>query len=272
MSGDYTYTGTAHQPSGGNVAVTLNGSTLMENTDYTLSYSDHTNAGTATVTGTGDYSGTVTGTFTIAPAALTIDGVTLQSKTYDGTTAATVDSVAFTGFVKGETLDGGSGYTVTAAFDGPDAGTGKTAAATVTLQNANYTFADGPAAEYELTGLTIDRRPVAVTPNAVSKKYGQIDPELTYAAPGLVSGESLAGELSRAPGEDVGSYAITQNTLTDDNNPNYAITSTENQALTIDPANVTLTVTVDPASQKAGKTVTAPLSVTAGLAFAFAAL
>lgn len=48
VSGDYTYTGTAHQPSGGNAAVTLNGSTLTENTDYTLSYSDHTNAGTAT--------------------------------------------------------------------------------------------------------------------------------------------------------------------------------------------------------------------------------
>ena len=48
--------------------------TLVEGTDYTKAYSNNTNAGTAsvTVTGKGNYQGTVTKTFTIAKAAQSI--------------------------------------------------------------------------------------------------------------------------------------------------------------------------------------------------------
>ena len=249
------YTGQEQQP---NVTVTLGGKTLEKGTDYTLSYSNNKNAGAATitVTGMGDYSREATGTFTIQPATLTITDATLQSKTYDGTTAATVTSVDFGGLVNGETLDSGTGYTATAVFDDANAGEGKTATVTVELKNTNYTFAGGDTAEHELTGLTIAPCPVTVTPDAKSKAYGQSDPALTYTASGLASGDSLMGALSRAEGENVGSYLIGQATLTDANNPNYAITFDGTKALTIEKADVTLTVTVDPASQKAGNPVT----------------
>lgn len=49
------------------------GSPLTVNTDYTVSYTNNTNAGTATATVTdkGNYTGTATGSFTIAKANLT---------------------------------------------------------------------------------------------------------------------------------------------------------------------------------------------------------
>lgn len=249
------YTGQEQRPA---VTVTLNGTLLTENQDYTLSYSNNTNAGTATVTvtGTGDYSKTATGTFTIHPVTITLDSVTLQSKIYDGTTDATVESVGFTGLVGSETLASGTGYTAAAAFDSAAAGDGRTATVTVTLKTANYTFADGATAARQLEDQTIARRPVTITPDAKSKAYGQSDSELTYAASGLVSGDSLVGALSRAEGEDAGSHLIGQNTLTDANNPNYAITFDGTKALTIEQAGVDLSVTVTPASQKAGSPVT----------------
>ncbi len=65
-----TYTGTAQTPA---VTVTLNGKTLST-ADYTVAYQNHTNAGTAkvTVTGQGNYTGTATATFTIAKAGNTV--------------------------------------------------------------------------------------------------------------------------------------------------------------------------------------------------------
>ena len=67
---EYIYDGTAKTPT---VTVKDGEATLVENTDYTLAYTDNTNAGTATVTATGkgNYSGTQTATFTIKPATLT---------------------------------------------------------------------------------------------------------------------------------------------------------------------------------------------------------
>ena len=63
----YTYDGKAKTPS---VTVKLDGKTLTLNTDYTVSYSDNINAGTAkvTVTGKGNYTGSKTVNFTIAKA------------------------------------------------------------------------------------------------------------------------------------------------------------------------------------------------------------
>ena len=60
----YTYDGSPKTP---DATVKLGGKTLVKNTDYTLNYSNNTNAGTATltVTGKGNYTGTVSRTFTI---------------------------------------------------------------------------------------------------------------------------------------------------------------------------------------------------------------
>ncbi len=63
----YPYDGKAKTPA---VTVTLNGKTLTLNTDYTVAYTDNVNVGTAkaTVTGKGNYKGSVTKTFTITKA------------------------------------------------------------------------------------------------------------------------------------------------------------------------------------------------------------
>ena len=64
-----TYSGSAQTQ---NLTLSDLGGTLVENTDYTVSYSNNTNAGTATITitGKGNYTGTITPTFEITPLEL----------------------------------------------------------------------------------------------------------------------------------------------------------------------------------------------------------
>ena len=65
--------------------VTLNGS-VVSSSNYDVSYSNNTNAGTATVTviGKGDYSGTASGHFSISKAAATYTSPAAQTLTYTG--------------------------------------------------------------------------------------------------------------------------------------------------------------------------------------------
>lgn len=65
----------------------------------------------------------------IGKKPLTITGVTVASKPYDGTTNAGITSVTFDGV----NLNRGTDYTVTASFDDASAGNGKNITATVTL-------------------------------------------------------------------------------------------------------------------------------------------
>ena len=78
----YPYDGKAKTPA---VAVTLDGKTLIPSTDYTVSYTDNVNVGTAkaTVTGKGNYKGSVTKTFTITKA----DDTTGNNGTSDGSSS-----------------------------------------------------------------------------------------------------------------------------------------------------------------------------------------
>lgn len=75
------YTGKAQTPG---VTVTLAGKQLKSGADYAISYANNKNAGTATVavTGKGNYTGTATGSFTIAKAAnpMTAKGKTATVK------------------------------------------------------------------------------------------------------------------------------------------------------------------------------------------------
>ena len=80
-----TYSGSAKTPT---PTVTLNGETIPSS-GYDVAYSDNTNAGTATITVTGkdDYTGTTTGTFTIAKAnsPITTEPVAKTGLVYNGT-------------------------------------------------------------------------------------------------------------------------------------------------------------------------------------------
>ena len=75
----YTYNGKAKKPT---ATVTLNGKTLKKNVDYTVKYSSNTAIGKAkvTISGKGNYKGTVSKTFKILPAKQTIAKFTAQKK------------------------------------------------------------------------------------------------------------------------------------------------------------------------------------------------
>ena len=82
-----------------------------------------------------------------------------------------------------------------------------------TLNNPNYeiTFI---SAEYVITPKTAH-----VVVNGASKVYGETE-TLTYSVTGLLDGDQLVGNIVREVGEDVGTYAITQGSLT---HANYVI-------------------------------------------------
>ena len=113
---DFTYNGAEHTPA---VTVVKDGRTLERGTDYTVSYDGNTDAGTATVTvtGTGNYEGTNSADFTIAPKPLTpaITGTT--TKPYDGTNAAPAGlAIGLTGVVSGDNVTAtASSYTYNSA-------------------------------------------------------------------------------------------------------------------------------------------------------------
>ncbi|MEE1945818.1 MBG domain-containing protein [Pedobacter sp. KR3-3] len=74
--------------------------------------------------------------------------------------------------------------------------------------NGNYIL------NYTGANLTIGAKTITVIADAKSKIYGSADPALTYTfSPALISGDSFTGAISRATGENVGTYAIGQNTL-----------------------------------------------------------
>jgi hypothetical protein len=75
---------------------------------------------------------------------------------------------------------------------------------------ANYTLS------YMQANLHITARPVTVKAQDCGKAFGTADPVLPYVVSstlGLLAGDSFHGALSRAPGEEVGVYAINQGNL-----------------------------------------------------------
>jgi LPXTG-motif cell wall-anchored protein len=72
--------------------------------------------------------------------------------------------------------------------------------------------------------VTIQPRPVTLTADNKSKVFGASDPELTATMTSgtMVSGETLDYSVSRAPGEDVDTYAIT---VAPGTNSNYYVTT-----------------------------------------------
>ncbi|MCD8019517.1 MAG: leucine-rich repeat protein [Clostridiales bacterium] len=80
-STSYTYDGSAKKPT---VSITNGSTVLIQETDYTVSYSDNTDAGTATVTlaGMGLYSGIITRKYTINARDFSTCTISLSSSTY----------------------------------------------------------------------------------------------------------------------------------------------------------------------------------------------
>ena len=106
-SSTYAYDGNAKRPS---VTVKLGGNTLKNGTDYSVSYKNNTEVGTATVTITGEgyYKGTITKTFSIKNDFTKAVVSDITSKTYTGKAQTQNITVKY----NGKTLKNGTDYTV----------------------------------------------------------------------------------------------------------------------------------------------------------------
>ena len=119
--------------------------------DYTITGTEGQNAGTytVTVTGQGNYTGEVTKTWTITPATLTIASATATNRDYEkGKTDVSISNVTFANASNSTVLPSANDYTATGAMTDANAGKDKDVTVTVKLTNGNYTFANGATATF----------------------------------------------------------------------------------------------------------------------------
>lgn len=215
----------------GEFAGTETESVLTGTLAYAYNYEQYDDAGSYTITPSGlsndNYDITfVPGTLTVNPKAVTVtSGITATDKTYDGTTAATLDGTdaVIEGKIGSDelTVEVGSG-----TFEDKDVGTDKI----VTINS--FTFGGAKAGNYQMAAsghqatarASITPATLTVNAEAKSKTYGDADPAFTYTSEGLFGSDGISGSLSRAEGEDVGTYAINKGSLTAGSN--YSISFT----------------------------------------------
>ncbi|WP_412465751.1 MBG domain-containing protein [Pedobacter sp. KLB.chiD] len=190
LMGTDTFTGSLTRVPGENVGTyAINQGTLALNSNYALTY--------------------VGADLTIGAKAITVTAAA-KSKTYGDADPAL--TYTFAPVLVGTDTFTGSLTRV----PGENVGTYAINQGTLTL-NSNYTLT------YVGADLTIGAKAITVTAAAKSKTYGDADPALTYTfAPVLVGTDTFTGSLTRVPGENVGTYAINQGTLT--LNSNYTLT------------------------------------------------
>ena len=162
----------------------------------------------------------VNGTMAVTARPISVAANAGQTKIYGGADPALAYSVSAGNMVNGDAL----------------------ALTRLTGENVGgYAISLTPDINYSVTytgaNFYITPAILTVAANPHSKVYGTSDPALTYTASGFqfsdTTGNVLSGALARAAGEDVGSYAIDQNTLAA--NANYTVAYTGNN-LGITPA------------------------------------
>uniref|UniRef100_UPI001BFC5EBE MBG domain-containing protein n=1 Tax=Echinicola shivajiensis TaxID=1035916 RepID=UPI001BFC5EBE len=201
----------------GNYAITSSGYT---SSNYTISYTD--------------------GNMEITQTALTVTADD-QGKVYGAADPSL--TVSYTGFVNSDDATALGGTLDVSRAAGEDVGTYVITASGYTSSNYTISYTDG--------SLEITQAALTVTADDQSKVYGAADPALSVSYLGFVNGDdaiALGGTLdvSRAAGEDVGTYAITASGYT---SSNYAISYTDgNMEIT----QAALTVTTDDQSKVYG--------------------
>ena len=191
---------------GTTTTVTLRGGALqgvVDSEDVGFSLGDGTvadaNAGnnkpvTTSITLTGADKGNYTltqptVTVNVAKRALTISAAAIDAKTYDGTTAATVNSVTLDGGLEGMVLN--KDFMATGVFDDASAGGGKTVTITVTMGAAaegNYTL---PLDTYDLTGQTIEKAVATGVSQTFLVVTDYAKPDYSFDLSGLLPGLSI---------------------------------------------------------------------------------
>ncbi len=204
-----TYNG---QPQTPDVEVKLNGETLKDG--YELNRTLETNAGTYTlsVTGTGNYTGTITKEWKIDPAELTVNLPKTYEKQYDGTAAVDIKPT-FSGLQGEETLTS-EDFTVTASFNDATPGENKPLDITVKLvENAktkNYKLKNGTAhINGTITKVPLNSEGYAYADQSIEIVNKQIDTyefEMSSFLPKLDEGKTYGTVTYSDLKVDIGGY------------------------------------------------------------------
>ena len=223
-----------------------------------------------------------TGTQTITPAALTVSGMTASNKTYDSTTAATLNngSDSLGGVVAGHNNGGGTADAVTL---GTGSASGTFASANVangiTVNTSGFTISGADSGNYTLTNpsTTANITPATLTiasgVTANNKTYdGTTTATFTESSPvftGLFGSDSVNLNSASASGTFAGknvangiSVTASGFALSGAQASDYALTQPTGLTANITPA--TLTVTADNQSMTVGGTVPTLTSTIAG--------
>jgi MBG domain (YGX type)/Putative Ig domain len=127
-------------------------------------------------------------------------------------------TVSYNGFVNGDNASSLSrlpGVTTTATATSPPGVYPITVSGAVD-PNYNISYTPGTLTIDAVSNPSPPGVSMVVTAQPQTKEYGAADPALTYTVSGLPSGTGtniFTGSLSRAPGENVGSYAISRGSL-----------------------------------------------------------
>ncbi len=238
-----TYTGEAIEPD-----VTLSGTQLTEGVDYTVSYDNNVNVGTATVrvTGIGAYSGELTATFQIV-GDIADAQISIPDQTYDGTELTPTPTVQL-----GDTiLTANTDYEVTYS-NNVNAGT---ATATITGKGS---YTGTTTVEFTIAAKSIKGN-AQISPIATATYTGSaITPEVTVTD----------GTTVLVNGTD---YTVSYDQNTDAGTAHVVVTGTGNYCDSIDttfviaPVNMSSTTIVMPNMNYTGQALTPkPVSVTVG--------
>ena len=172
---------------------------LVEGVDYDLTYSeDLTNAGTVTVTvtGKGNYAGSVDVTYQITPATLTVSTPS-ASKVYDGEALAAEGSVS--GFVAGESAPFATTGSQTLVGSSANTYAIDWAAEGATAKQSNYVISE------ELGTLTVTETTdeIVATPASYTGVYDGTAHGVNVTVTGLPKGYSVKSAISYAQATDV---------------------------------------------------------------------
>ncbi|NHE56145.1 MBG domain-containing protein [Cyclobacterium plantarum] len=173
--------------------------------------------------------------FTISPQTLLISANTGQTKSYGQ--ADPVFSFASSGFVAGDDASLLSGSL--SREPGEDVGS-------YAITEGNLSAGDNYAIDFTAADFAISPQTLIITANAgQAKVYGQADPDFSFASSGFVAGDDaslLTGSLSRQPGEEVGSYAVTEGDLSAGDNYTIDFTAAD---FAISPQTLSITANAD---------------------------
>ena len=195
----YTYTGSAIEPA---PVVTLNGETLTKGSDYTVSYTNNVNAGSATCTisGTGSYSGTRSAAFTIAKVDMNDCTATLErsSFSYDGEEHAPTITVTN----GGKPMTEGTDYTVTYLNNRE---VGKASAEIV----GKGCFVGSKTVEFDIIKISINDCTVTLGQNSYTYDGREKTPLPTVKVNGKILKRGTDYDLSYADNIEIGKATVT---------------------------------------------------------------